>query len=66
MQAILLYCFATQQQTSTKSGLLYVKFNAEFNELSLFFLKATRSGQKITKTKVVRKNANWRQSGAKG
>ena len=66
MQAILLYCFATQQQTSMKSGLLYVKFNAEFNELSLFFLKATRSGQKMTKTKVVRKNANWRQSGAKG
>ena len=66
MQAILLYCFATQQQTSMKSGLLYVKFNAEFNELSLFFLKATRSGQRMTETKVVRKNTNWRQSEAKG
>ena len=66
MQAILLYCFATQKQTSMKSGLLYVKFNAEFNELSLFFLKATRSGQKMTETKVVLKNANWRQSEAKG
>ena len=40
MQAILLYWFAAQQQTGTlrrqKIGLLYVKFNAEFNELSLF------------------------------
>ena len=41
MQAILLYWFAAQQQTSTlrrqKIGLFYLKFNAEFNELSLFF-----------------------------
>ena len=41
IQAILLYWFAAQQQTSTlrrqKIGLLYVKFHAEFNELSFFF-----------------------------
>ena len=41
MQAISLYWFATQQQTSTfrqqKCGLFYLKFNAEFNELSLKF-----------------------------
>ena len=30
--------------------LFYVKFNAEFNELS-FFLKATESGQKMAKLK---------------
>ena len=69
MQAILLYWFAALQQTSTlrrqKIGSLYVKFNAEFNEIKLF-LKATGSGQKMTKTGVVRKNANWRRSEAKG
>ena len=32
----------------------------------VFFLKATGSGQKVAKTKVVRKNANWRRSEAKG
>ena len=41
MQAISLYWFAAQQQLSTvrrqNSALFYVKFNAEFNELSLFF-----------------------------
>ena len=41
MEAILLYWFAAQQQTSTltrqKFGFLYTKVNAEFNEISLFF-----------------------------
>ena len=41
MQAILLYWFAAQQQTSTparqKFGFFYAKFNAEFNEISVFF-----------------------------
>ena len=38
MQAILLYWFAAQQYTHTaKIGLFYLKFNAEFNELRLFF-----------------------------
>ena len=64
MRAILLYWFAVQQQTSTlwrqKIGLFYMKFNEEFNELSLFFWR------KKTKAKVVRKNANWRRSEAKG
>ena len=32
----------------------------------VFFLKATGSGPKMAKTKVVRKNANWRHSEAKG
>ena len=40
IQAISLYWFAAQQ-TSTlsrqKIGCFYVKFSAEFNELSLFF-----------------------------
>ena len=49
MQAILLYWFAAQQQTSIlrwqKIDLFYVKFNAEFNEVSLFFQKQ----QKVTK-----------------
>ena len=69
MQAILLYWFAVQQQTCTlrrqKFGLLYVKFSAEFIELSLF-LKAIGTGQKMAKTKAVRKNANRRRSEAKG
>ena len=38
------------QLRQQKNGLFYVKFNAEFNELSLFFLKAARSGQKMAKT----------------
>ena len=57
MQPILLYWFAAQQQTSTlklqKFGLFYVKFIAEFNELNVFFLKATGNGQKMNKTEVV-------------
>ena len=40
MQATSLYWFATQQQTNTLRwqlfGMFYVKFSAEFNELSLF------------------------------
>ena len=36
-----------------------MKFNAEFKELSLFFFKGTGSDQKMAKTKVERKNANW-------
>ena len=73
MQVISLYWFAAQQQASTlrrqKTGLLYVKFNAEINELSLFFKKkkkATESGQKMAKTKVVCKNDNFNRLEAKG
>ena len=59
MQAISLCWFAAQQQTNTlrrpKIGLFYVKFNAEFNELSLFFLKATGSGQKMTRQILLNK-----------
>ena len=40
MQAISLYWFAAQQQTSTltrqKFGFFYTNFTAEFNEISLF------------------------------
>ena len=54
MQAISSYWFAAQQQTSTltrqKFGFFYLKFSAEFNEIS-FFLKATGSDQKMAKTK---------------
>ena len=32
----------------------------------VFFSKGTESVQKTAKTKVVRKNANWRSSEAKG
>ena len=43
MQANSLYWFAAQQQTSTvklqKFGFFYVKFSAEFSEISLFFWK---------------------------
>ena len=70
MQAISLYWFAVQHQTSTltrqKVGFIYAKFSAEFNEISLFFLKATRRGQKMPKTKEVQKNANRRRSETKG
>ena len=72
MQAISLYWFAAQQQTSTlgwqKIGFFNVKFSTEFDDkLSIFFLKATGSGQKMTtKTEVVRMNANWRRSEPKG
>ena len=41
MQAILLYLFAAQQQTSTltrqKFGFYSAKLSAEFNDISLFF-----------------------------
>ena len=70
MQAVSLYWFAAQQQTSTlrrqKIDFFDVKFNANFNELSIFFLKATGRCQKVARTKVVRTNANWRRSEAKG
>ena len=71
MQAISLYWFAVQQQTSTfrrqKKWLFYVKFRVKFDEFSIFFfLKATWSGQEMAKTKVVWKNANWRRSEPKG
>ena len=70
MQMILLYLFAAQQQTiplrRQKCGLFYVTFSAEFNELSLFFLKATLSGRKMAKIKVVWKNTNRHHSEAKG
>ena len=49
MQAISLYWFAAQQQTSTlrrqKIGLFYAKFNAEFNG-SVFFSKSNRKWPK--------------------
>ena len=70
MQPVSVFWLAVQQHTRTlkrqKFGLFYVKFSAEFNELSLFFfLKATRSGQKIAKTEVVPNNANKCHSEAK-
>ena len=64
-----LYWFAAQWKTSTlrrqNFGLFYVKFSAEFNELSVFY-KSNRKWQKLAKTKVVRKSANKRRSEAKG
>ena len=64
MQAISLYWFAAQQQTSTfiwqNFSLFYAKFSAKFNEISLFFLKGTGSGLKMAKTKVVQKDAKRR------
>ena len=52
MQAILLYWFAAQQQTSTfrwqKIGLFDTKFSADFHELKSFLVKTIGSGQKIT------------------
>ena len=68
---ISLYWFPAQQCTSTlrrqKNGLLDVNFKAEFNEISLFsFPKATGKSQKITKTRIVWKNANCHLSEAKG
>ena len=32
----------------------------------VFFTKATGNGEKMAKTNVVQKNANWRRSEAKG
>ena len=50
MQAISLYWFAAQHQTSTftlqKFGLFYVKFSAEPNELSLIFEKQQEVAKK--------------------
>ena len=71
MQGILLYWFGTQEQTSTlrrqKIGLFDAKFSAGFNELLSFLVKTTGSGKKkLAKTKVVRKNDNWRCVEAKG
>ena len=70
MQAISLYWLVAQQQTSTlrqqKIGLFNAKFSADFNDFSFFFLKATGSGQKMAKPKVVQKNTNWRRSEDKG
>ena len=40
-----------------KSNLTYVKLNEDFIELSLVFLKATESCQKMAKTNIVRKMA---------
>ena len=59
-----------QHQTTSRRrqhfDLFYLKRNAEFNEISFFFLKATGSVQKIAKTKVIWKNTNGRRSEAKG
>ena len=50
-----------------KIGLFYVKYNAQFNKLfKSLSLKAIRSGERMAKTKVVRKNANWLRSEGKG
>ena len=61
---------SAQQQTSTfrrqKISLFDAKFSADFNELKSFLLKATGSRQKMAQTKVVRRNANWCRSEAKG
>ena len=70
MPPLSLHWFAAQQQTSTvrrqKYGCFCVKFSAESNGFSLFFLKTTGSYQKMAKTKVVRETATWRRSEAKG
>ena len=67
MQAISLYWFAAQQQTSTltrqKPGFFYAKLSAEFNQVSLFFWKQQ---EEVAKTKIVQKNANRRHSETKG
>ena len=55
MQAISLYWFAAQQQTSTltrqRFGFFCAKFSAEFNEISLFFLKQQEEVEKSLKLK---------------
>ena len=53
---------ANQYTQMAKIGFSYVKFNAEFDESSVFYLKAAKSAQKMAKTKVVRENVNWRCS----
>ena len=62
----LLHSSKTSTLTRQKFGFFYAEFSVEFNELILFFLKATGSGRKVTKTKVVQKNANRRRSETKG
>ena len=55
MQAILLYWFAAQKQSSTlsgqKIGLFYVKFSAEFNKRSLFFYRQQEGAKQWLKLK---------------
>ena len=62
----LLHSSKTSTLTRQKFGFFYAEFSVEFNGLILFFLKATGSGRKVTKTKVVQKNANRRRSETKG
>ena len=60
MQAISLYWFAAQQQTSTsrrqKNDLFDPKFSAEFNELSLKFSKQQEVAKKCLKLKQSRES----------
>ena len=61
MQAILLYWFAAQQQSSTlsgqKIGLFYVEFSAEFNKLSLFFYRQQEGAKQWLKLKQSEKTS---------
>ena len=43
-----------------------MKFNVESNDEVVFFPKNNRKWPKMVKTKVVRKNAKWSHSEAKG
>ena len=67
MNVISLYWIAMQQQTSTfrqqTFDLFYPEFSAELNDLSL---KVRGRGQKMSKTKTVRKNAFMCVSESKG
>ena len=58
-QALLLYWFAAQQQT-------FISRRQKFGLFHLTVLKATGSGQKIAKTKIVQKTAYMWLSGPKG
>ena len=64
MHSIFLYCVTPQHQSSIlrrqNNWLFYLKINGEVNELTLFFLKGTKRGQKMATTKVVCQNANFR------
>ena len=54
MQAISLYWFAAQQTSRLwrqKIDLFHLKFNAEFNELSLFYWKQQEVAKKWQKLK---------------
>ena len=55
MQAISLYGFSAQQQTSTfrrrKFGMLYMKFSVIFNELCRNFKKQQEVAKKLLKLK---------------